>query len=187
MPEMISLRSFRLATTAGHVMLFEANTPRVVPDDVVQAAMTAGCVPTKEGDAPFYEDLSRVKVEFQGDLRRSTIFLGVKAIVEANETKDFDGGGVPKVDAVSARLGYDVNRKEVIDVYQQYLTAKSNDQEFALHPQAQNILRVIEADDKAELIALAVEFGVEEKKAKGLVVRDLRKLLLTKFSGVAAS
>lgn len=186
MPEMISLRTFRLPSLTGHVILFEANTPRNVPDAVVPEAMAAGCVPTDAAAIPFHEDLSRAKVEFQGDVRRSMLFLAVKLIAENNVAKDFDGGGTPKTTVVAARLGYEVSRQEVIDVYQQYLTVKSEGREYALHPQAQNILRVLEAESKDELIDLAEEFGVDGAKAKGLVVKDLRKLLLVKFSGIAA-
>lgn len=186
MPAMISLRALRLATKTGHVIRFEANTPRAVPDSAVQEAMAAGCAPANPQDAPFLDDLSRTKVEFHGDLRRSTIFLALTSIAEKNNAKEFDGGGTPKVEVVSARLGYEVTRKEVNDLYQQFLSSKNVGQDFALHPQAQNIMRVIEADSKGELIELAIEFGVEEKKANGLTVRELRKLLLAKFSGVAA-
>ena len=185
MPEMISLRAFRLASTTGHVIEFEARTPRYVPEAAVPEAMAAGCVPADDAAIPFYDDLSRAKVEFQGDIRRSMIYLAVKMIAEANVTKEFDGGGTPKTAVISDRLGFEVSRKEVVDVYQQYLSAKADGREFALHPQAQNILRVIEAETKDELIALAEEFDVDGAKAKGLVVKDLRKLLLVKFSGIA--
>lgn len=185
MPQMLSLRKFRLETTTGHVVLFEANTPRFVPDAAVPEAMKAGCVPAESADIPFYDDLSRAKVEFQGDIRKSMLYLAIRVIAERNDPKEFDGGGVPKHEVVSARLGFDVSRQEVLDVFQQYLQAKSEDREFGLHPQAQNILRVIEAETKAELVELAKEFGVEEKQAKGLSVRELRKFLLTKFNGIA--
>lgn len=47
-------------------------------------------------------------------------------------------------------------------------------------------MRVIEAETKVELVELAEEFGVDKTKAKGLTVRDLRKLLLVKLSGASA-
>lgn len=183
MPEMISLRSFRLASKTGHVVLFEANTPRFVPDAVVSDAMAAGCVPVDKADIPFYEDVTRAQVEFEGDARRSTIFLAIQAIVESNDIKEFDGGGVPKAEAVSNRLGYTVARDEVRAIFQMFMTARKENREFGLHPQAMSIMKVIQADTKQELIELAIEFGVAETRAKGLSTRDLRKLLLTKFNG----
>lgn len=185
MPEFISLRSFRLGTTFGHVIQFEAKVPKNIPDNCVPAAMAAGCVPADESAIPFHEDLERARVEFTGDVRKSMIFLAVKAIAEKNDPKDFDGGGTPKLAVVKEALGLEISRKDLADVYQQYLTVTAEGQEYALHPAAPNILRVIEAGDKAELLELAEEFEVDGAKAKGLTVKDLRKLLLVKFSGVA--
>lgn len=186
MPDFISLRSFRLESTTGHVAIFEANKPRFIPDALVPAAMAAGCVPVNAADTPFYEDQSRAKVEFTGDIRKSMIFLAVKHIAEQNNVKDFDGGGTPKTAVVSGLIGYEVARKEVVDLFQQYLQLKSEGQEYAMHPQAHNIMKVIQAEDRDDLVSIAEEFGVPTDKAKGLQMRDLRKLLLVKLSGVAA-
>lgn len=185
MPLMISLRNFRLETTKGHVILFEARVPKEVPDAVIQEAMGAGCAMANADDAPFYDDLTRAKVEFQGDLRRSMIYLAVQKIALKNDTKDFGGDGVPKHDAISALLGFSVTAQEVLPVFQEYLQVMGDDLEIALHPNAANIERIMEADTKAELVELAVEFGVDGDKSKGLTAKDLRKLLLVKFSGVA--
>lgn len=187
MPEMISLRSFRLETTKGHIVLFEAKKPRFVPDAIVAEAMAAGCVPTDENSIPFYEDMTRAKVEFTGDIRRSMVFLAVKVIAQKNDPKEFDGGGYPKVKAVAEMLGFEVERQMVIDLYQEYQQVTAEGREFALHPASANIMRVLEAGSKAELVELADEFGVPADKAKGLQVRDLRKLLLVKLDGVAVS
>lgn len=186
MPNMVSLRSFLLPTLKGHMIRFEAGVPKDVPDVVVPEAMAAGCVPTNAADVPFYEDAARATVEFQGDARRSTIFLAIKSIVEENDAANFDGGGNPKHEAITERLGYTVARDEAVSIYQQYQTALSEGREFALHPQAQNIMRVIEATSKGELVELGSEFGIDADKSKKLTVRDLRRMLLTKFSGVAA-
>lgn len=187
MPNMISLRSFRLETTKGHVLAFTAKEPKFVPAAVVSEAMAAGCVPADEADQPFYDDLTRARVEFVGDVRNSMLYLAVKAVIEKNDvTKDFDGSGVPKHESVSAALGFEVFQPEVTAIYQQYLQVQAENIEFPLHPAAPNIQRILEASSKAELVDLAVEFGHDEKKAKGLSARDLRKMLLVKLSGVAA-
>ena len=186
MLKMISLRNVRVPSTTGHVVLFEAKVPRDVPDEIVSEAMALGCVPVDEADIPFHEDLSRAKVEFQGDVRKSMIYLAVQLLAEENNVKKFDGGGTPKTSVVADMLGYEVGRQEVLDTFRQYQTVRAEGIEYKLHPAAPNILRVLQAETKDELVGLADEFGVDEKKAKGLVVRDLRKLLLVKFSGIAA-
>src|SRR5690606_11532238 len=129
MPEFVSLRTFRLESTTGHVVLFEANKPRFIPDALVSEAMAKGCVPVDAADVPFYEDQSRAKVEFTGDIRKSMIYLAVKHLAEQNNVKDFDGGGTPKTASVSGLIGYEVSRQEVVDLFQQYLQLKSEGQE----------------------------------------------------------
>lgn len=186
MIEMVSLRTFTLATTAGHTIPFEAKVPRPVPADAVSEAMAQGCVPSDAADAPFLEDVTRAKVEFQGNTRKAMLYLAVKAVAVRNNPKDFDASNTPKSAVVADRLGYEVNRAEVADAFQQYMHFSSEGIEPALDAQALNAMKVIEAGDKAELLDLADEFGVGKEKAKGLQMRELRKLLLVKLSGVAA-
>ncbi len=188
MPKMLSLRNFRLASITGHVALFTANEPMDVPDALVQEAMAAGCVPVNADDIPFYEDVGRAQVEFQGDIRRSTIYLAVQSVMVGNEIKNFDGGGVPKHDLISDRLGFMVSRDEVRAIYQMYTAAKVEGREFGLHPASANILRVVDAESKAELVELASElFGMDPKQSKGLQIKELRKVMLTKLNGVVAA
>jgi hypothetical protein len=186
MPQMHSLRSFRLETTTGHVIEFEAKVPTYVPPAAVSDAMAAGCVPIDETDVPFLEDLSRSKVEFTGDIRKSMLYLAVDRLVTKNDSKSFDGGGNPKTAPVAEMLGFEVNRAELVSVYQTYLSTKQEERQYALHPAASQIINVLDATDKAELLDLADEVGIPNEKAKGLQVRDLRKMILVKLSGVAA-
>lgn len=185
MPNMISQRTFRLETTTGHVIHFEAKSPSWVAPEAVEDAMKAGCVHVDANDASFHDDLSRAKSDVTGDLRRSVLFLAVSAIAKRNNAKDFTGAGIPKVAAVEEAVGFECNANEIRDVYQQYQTHATGNGDFVLHPQSQNLMRVIEASTKDELLELALEFGVDFEKAEGLVSRDLRRLLMAKFAGVA--
>lgn len=184
MIEMISLRTFLLSTTKGHCVRFEAKKPRMVPDEVAAEAMAKGCVPTNEADAPFIDDMSRATVEFQGDIRRSVLLLAVDAIAKANDAKNFNGAGTPKHKVLSERLGFDVTPTEVTAVWQEYMGAKNNGTELAMHPQAAQVLAVINAEDRESLAALASQFELPKNKIEGLSTRDARRLLLTKFHGL---
>jgi hypothetical protein len=184
MIKMLSLRNYRLATTLGDVLLFEAGVPREVPPQCVQAAMAAGIAPVDAAGVILPDDSRRASVEFQGDARRSTIYLAIKAIVDDNKPEQF-AGGVPKHDEVSKRLGYTVARDEVGTVYRQFTTAKAEGRDLELHPQAHNIMKVIEADSKDELIELAEEFGMDPK-IKGESSRNIRRAILLKFHGAPA-
>lgn len=185
MPLMISLRKFRLASTTGHVIQFKPKEPVYVPDDAVPEAMAQGCVPANEEDVPFYEDMSRARVEFQGDIRRSLIITAIERVMDRNDHRDFTGGGVPRHKVLGDLLGFEVFESEVSPLYQQYLSAKKEGVDIPLHPATDNVKRVLDASGKADLVDLAVEFGVEKKKAEGLVTKDLRRMLLVKFSGIA--
>lgn len=184
MPDFLSLRNFRLETTHGHTIVFKANTPTFVPDAAVPAAMAAGCVPVDQAGTPFHEDNTKTKVEFAADARESLIYLAVKRVVERNNNKDFDGSGVPKLAAINSMLGFDVIRKEVSDVFRLFMQNRTEGREYALHPNAERIMQVLDADTKAELLELAEAAGVED--ASGMTVRDLRRNTLVKLSGFAA-
>lgn len=185
MIEMVSLRKFRLATTKGHVILFEAKKPKKVPEDVVAEAMAAGCVPTKDSDALFIDDLTRSKVEFQGDIRRSVLLLAVDVIAKENDAKNFNGAGTPKAKVLSERLGFDVTQGEVTSIWQEYMGAKNNGVELPMHPDAQKVIAVLSAEDRETLCALAAQFDMPKDRLEGLSTRDARKLLLTKFHGLS--
>lgn len=184
--EMVSLLDQRVASTSGHIVLFQANVPRMVPASLVQECMAKGCAPVNLAAAPRLEDVSRAKVEFQGDIRRTMLFLAVKSLAEENDSKKFDAGGYPKTAVVSGMLGFEINRQELVSVYQQYSSAKAENLHVPLHPSAERALAVISAESKDELLDLAGEIGVDNfDKLKGMQVRDLRKTLLVKLSGAA--
>lgn len=186
MIEMISLRNFRLATTRGHVVHFKAKEPKMVPDEIAGEAMAAGCVPTSEADVPFIDDLTRANVEFQGDIRRSVLILALETVAKTNNSKHFNGAGVPKATVLSDRLGFDVTPTEVTAAWQEYNAAKSQGVDLPMHPEAKNVLAVLGAEDRETLLALATQFNVPKDKLEGLPTRDARKLLLTKFHGLSA-
>lgn len=183
MPDMISLRTFTLSTLHGHVVRFEANTPTFVPAVVVHDAMAAGCVPVNAEDTAKIEDDRAIKIEFQGDLRRSVLLLISKALAEENDTKNFSGG-TPTRKAVSDRAGFDAGAAEIRDAWRAYMHARKEGNPLETHPEAMNVLRVVEATTLGELISMAEEFGVDEARTNGLTARELRRLLLAKFSGI---
>lgn len=185
MIQMVSLRTFRLATTRGHVLFFKAKQPLDVPEDVAAEAMAKGCVPTNDADVPFIDDLTRSRVEFQGDIRRSVLLLTVQALAKENNVSKFTGGGVPKAKVISEQLGFDVPAGEVQAVWQEFLTAKSQGADLVLHPSANDVLAIIEAEDRSDLDKLAVKFNIPADRFSGLSTREARRLLLTKFHGLS--
>jgi dephospho-CoA kinase len=66
-------------------------------------------------------------------------------------------------------------------MYEAYQTAESSGVPYIIHDDAQDALRVIMADNKAELTELAVEFGKPEDEYHGLSSKALREYLLRHF------
>lgn len=187
MIKMVSLRTFLLRTTTGHMVQFQANVPRDVPEAVVQDAMAVGCVPVDSDDAPRIDNMARAKTSFQGDLRRSLIYLAMDVIARGNNSKDFDGGGKPKVSVLTERLGFDTTAAERTSIWQEYLSSKNQGADgYMLHPDSEMVMEIIGAEDAEELRQLAVQAGVDPKSFEGMPTRDVRKILLAKFSGVSA-
>lgn len=185
MPNMISLRKLRLASTSGHVVHFDANTPTNVPQEAVREAMALGCVPVNAEEAPEFADASRAKIEFGGELRESLLFLVISRMIEENDVKQFDSGGRPKASALSKTLGFDVSAKEAREAHKTALTIMAQDGTPDLHPDAEVALEVIDAGSKSELLELAGTLDVPKKETDGLTARKLRSLLVSKLAGAA--
>lgn len=179
---MKSLRTFTLNSTRGHSVRFVANETTQVPEALVQEAMGLGCVPMDTADIPFIDQIDRSRIDFPAPLRQSLIWMTMEVLVKENNQKNFTGGGVPRAEVISDRLGFSVPQETVAATWQDYLTAKNQDLNIAPHPDAASVMAVLAAEDIQTLKALAVSFGVPVKKLDGLTSSDIRKTLLAKFN-----
>ena len=180
---MVSLRSFRLASLSGHVLQFEANKPRPVPQDAVREAMTAGCVPVDKADAPVYDDSNAPKFDFESDVRKSLIYLAIDAVAADNRTSDFDAAGMPKQRVVMDRVGFEVQGAEIVEVFRERSAALSEGRDFVLHESAPNLIRVVQATTVGELKELAKEFERDPTELTGKSLRDAKRILVSAFAG----
>ena len=178
--EMISLRTFRLSSTSGHVIPFEANKPRMVPAAVVQEAMAAGCAPTSSDGLPVIDDATKVKQGMQGPLRDSLIKLAIKRLIDENNVKSFDSAGMPKVEVLQDILGIDIAAKERTKLYREVVSATAAGEDIVLQAGAEGVLKVMDATSKSDLLALANDIGVPAEDVKGLSSRELRSLLIAR-------
>lgn len=183
MPEMISLRNYRLSSTLGHTIAFEAGVARDVPAPLVPEALAAGCAMANAADQPFLDDVVKPKFPLEGDIRRSVVYLAVASITDENKTKNFDAGGTPKAAVVSTRAGFDVSANEVQAANRQIKQDRSEGTDPALHPSATQVLRIVEASGSQDLTQIAGEMKVPEATLAKLTTRELRTLLLTKLVG----
>lgn len=183
MPQMKSLRKFRLASTTGHMVMFSPDAPSYVPPECVQEAMAAGCVPVDAADAAKFDDSARAKVDFTGELRKSILYMVLSSIAKENDARKFDAGGVPKTGVVEGVTGLTVGKAEIAAAWRDYLNTTATGEEVALHDSAANVLRVLDASTSRELVDLGTEFGVLPDDMRGLTMKELRRKLLSKLGG----
>lgn len=183
MPKMVSLRDFRLASLSGHVVVFEARTPRDVPAAAVEDALAAGCAMVNPNETPDFDDMTRQKFDLESDLRQSVIYLVCADLVEKNRPVDFDGGGMPREGVVSNILNFEVGKKELADVWQAYLTAKSEGRVYGVHESAADVLRIIQAENKNDLLEIAADLEIDLDQFDGKQTKTIRTALLKTFRG----
>lgn len=184
MPEMISLLNLRVASTSGDVLVFKSREPVNVPAHMVALCASKGCALMTPELADIVDNTSRQPVDFVGDVRTSLLFLAAKAVAERNKASDFDSSGTPKAAIVSKRVGFDVGQPELRKVYEKFLDMQANGTAFTVHPTAVNAMRVIEAEDRADLADLGVELlGADKAELEAMQTKDLRAFLLKKLQG----
>lgn len=187
---MVSALKQRVASTTGHVAVFEAMVPRLVHQDMVRDCMKVGCAPVDQiagMAAASPDDTSRPAVTAEGSLRSSLISLVIERAIKENNPKTFDSGGIPRLDWLNTTLTFDISPKERTAHWQALQTARANGDAIAYHPDAKKVLDIIDAQGKSDLLLVASEMGVAEDEVKGFNTRDLRKHLLGKFSGLTSA
>ena len=88
---------------------FEAGKPRPVRDSLVDAAARMGAY--RVGEEPSKEAEKPEKVESDGVTQTDdpTVRLAIQQMLEFGESNEFSEDGVPKVKALSQRLGVRIN------------------------------------------------------------------------------
>jgi hypothetical protein len=184
MPKMISLRNFRLASTSGHVILFEAKVPRDVHPDVVREALSHGCgfadQADAEGAAP--DDDARLRAGYNDALRRSLIYSILARVIKTNDPKQFDSGKMPKAEVITKVLGIELGKDELKTAWQALQNANSTGEDLSLHPDTQKVLDILDSESKADLLLVAQEQGFSQDEVHGLQPKDLRKHLLARYA-----
>ena len=104
------VRDFTVRTNMGHVLHFKKGVPKYVPPEVRELMAEHAIMPV-EGDIPVKEEVKIVEAP-QGDDRREKIFQAVQMIADMQESDDFTGGGMPKIEAISRVAGFTVDGRE---------------------------------------------------------------------------
>ena len=178
---MESLRSFTLRTLKGHAVRFVARIPRPVPKIIAQEAMAQGCAPVNKEEIPFIDDMGKAKIEFDRNMRRAILFIALDALCTENDTTKFSGSGCPKESIIEEMTSIPIQKKELGKLMDEYRNCKSTGSELPSHPRANEVYAIVQAENKDDLLELAKEAGYPVDKAAGLVSKDLRRMLISKY------
>jgi len=116
MPKYTLHRDFTHRSTSG-VISFEEGVPTHVPPHMEKEVIAIGAV-RAEGDTPkVLEPETKLPEIPVGDDRESEIKAAFDLLIERNDSNDFTGQGVPTVKAVEKIVGFDVDRKELVELW----------------------------------------------------------------------
>jgi len=133
MPMMKLHRRFRLATTKGHTVQFEPDTPVYVAPAIVSDAVAIGATAVDgEVDVTPRDAPSRNTGPADAAAREKALIDAFAVLVAENNRKAFTAGGVPTVAALEDLVGFELSRREVNDAWAkraEYIAAGTLDQE----------------------------------------------------------
>ncbi len=98
-------------TKSGHTIEFVAGVPTHVPKECYREVQQAGAVPENAIAMKPVANADTVVVDDPQE-RRTRVFAGFTALVEANKRGDFGANNVPHAAVVSKAVGFDVDPKE---------------------------------------------------------------------------
>lgn len=116
MPKYTLHRDYTHRSTLG-VISFEEGVPTHVPPHMEKEIVAIGGV-RADGDNPdILEQTPKLPDAPLGDDREAEIKAAFDLLIERNDSNDFTGQGVPSVKAVEKIVGFDVDRKELVELW----------------------------------------------------------------------
>lgn len=187
---MYSLSNLQVISTLGHSATFTATPlgskePNITPvhPAIVKECQAKGAVVWNPDDLPMTDETGSVNTGFTGSLRKTLVYLVLQRIINRNNAKDFNSGGVPLTKVVAEMTSFDVSDKEIKKAWQEFNDAKNSNRELDVDPRAEHAMDVIDASNVEELKMVAEEMGVPAASYETLTkTRELKQFLLAKFA-----
>ena len=91
-------RNYTLRSLSGHILYFEADTPRIVPDACVDEALAVNIIPC-EGYGPETQETAPKTLRLtamSAELREALLLHAIDELYREGNPMDFDGGARPK-------------------------------------------------------------------------------------------
>ena len=120
MAEYVLNRNFVLRSMTGHSVNFVKNVPTFVPAPIEREARGIGAERVDGANPDMLDPESPEVAPLSHDERAEQIRTAFALLTERNDSKDFTGAGVPSVKAVEKLVDFDVDRNEVVALWQAY-------------------------------------------------------------------
>ena len=120
MAEYVLNRNFVLRSMTGHSVNFVKNVPTFVPALIEREARGIGAERVDGANPDMLDPESPEVAPLSHDERAEQIRAAFTLLTERNDSKDFTGAGVPSVKAVEKLVEFDVDRNEVVALWQAY-------------------------------------------------------------------
>lgn len=128
MPDYILNRNYLHRSTLGHTIRFEKGQPTFVPNECQREVVALGAervdgdTPSPLGEEPQFEPTP------VGSDREALVFAAFDEIVARNDSKEFSASGAPSVKAVEKLVKFEIDRKELVELWGAYRAAKEEAQ-----------------------------------------------------------
>lgn len=111
-------RNYLHRSTLGHSVGFEKGVPAYVPPELEREVSALGAERVDgQGDGPLGKE-EVAPVELSAEEREIMIAAAFEQITKRNDSKDFTGQGVPTIKAVEKIVSFDVERTELVELWQ---------------------------------------------------------------------
>lgn len=120
MAEYVLNRNFVLRSMTGHSVNFVKNVPTFVPALIEREARGIGAERVDGANPDMLDPESPEVAPLSHDERAEQIRTAFALLTERNDSKDFTGAGVPTLKAVEKLVDFDVDRNEVVALWQAY-------------------------------------------------------------------
>jgi hypothetical protein len=120
MAESVLNRNFVLRSMTGHSVNFVKNVPTFVPALIEREARGIGAERVDGANPDMLDPETHEVAPLSHDERAEQIRTAFALLTERNDSKDFTGAGVPSVKAIEKLVDFDVDRNEVVALWQAY-------------------------------------------------------------------
>ena len=118
--EMVLDRNYTVRSTLGHMITFKKDVSIAIPAVMVRSCAEAGAKRVDGGDAFVAPKATEQPTQpIDPGQRMDDVRAAIEQMVERNDVNDFTAGGSPKTSAVTAEVGYKIDRNEVARAWKQ--------------------------------------------------------------------